>query len=128
MGSLLIKIIIEQLNQYINSVENDSDAAPTSVVVLGNMAQTQLAGAGTDSNELNNKVIVSLVNIAEESALKNISAFRQVNGQQEELQPPVHLNLYLLFAANIINYGDAINYILRVIEFFQSTKIFNINF
>jgi len=124
MGSLLIKIIIEQLNQYINSVENDSDTVPVSVVVLGNMAQTSLDG--TDSNELNNKVVVSLVNIAEESTLKNISAFRQIDGQQQELQPPVYINLYLLFAANISDYSDAIDYILRVIEFFQGKKVFNI--
>ena len=95
MGSFLIDIIIRQLNQYICSVEGNGDDSLIKPVVLGNMAQTKLAG--NSESVLEEQVVVSLVNIAEESTLKNQTASRQVNGQQQELQSPVHINLYLLF-------------------------------
>lgn len=122
MGSLLIKIIIEQLNQYMKSVGEGLEDTSISPVVLGNMAKTKIAG--DDDISLEEKVVVSLVNVAEEGTLKNKPAFRQVGGQNLELQPPVHINLYLLFAANLRDYGKSIDRLLRVIEFFQGKKIF----
>ena len=122
MSSLLINIIVEQLNHYIKSIGDASEETSIDPVVLGNMAKTKIAGG--DGNGLEERVVVSLVNVAEEGALKNKPAFRQVGLQNIELQPPVHVNLYLLFAANFSNYSLAIEYLLRVMEFFQSKKLF----
>lgn len=122
MSSLLIDIIVEQLNHYIKSVEGVSSDSSADPVILGNMAMSKIAG-GIDNN-LEERIVVSLVNVAEESALKNTPNTRKVGPQSIELHPPVHVNLYLLFAANLSNYSSAIEYLLRVIEFFQSKKIF----
>ncbi len=122
MSSLLINIIVEQLNQYIKSTRDASQDTSTDPVVLGNMAKTKIAGG--DDNSLEERVVVSLVNVAEEGTLKNKPAFRRVGLENIEIQPPVHVNLYLLFAANVSNYSMAIEYLLRVMEFFQSKKLF----
>lgn len=122
MSSLLINIIVEQLNHYIKSVEGASQDTSADPVILGNMAMSKIAG-GDDSN-LEERIVVSLVNVEEESSLKNTPNIKKVGLQSIELQPPVHVNLYLLFAANLSNYSLAIEYLLRVMEFFQSKKIF----
>lgn len=123
MGALLLKIIIEQLNQYILSVEQpvslvDSNAPAT----LGNIASASFAGG--DNSDLSNKVVLSLVNIAEESSLKNNANFLQKDQQHFQLAPIVHVNLYLLFTANFENYNIAVNHLFRVMEFFQGRKVF----
>lgn len=123
MGSLLLKLIIGQLNQYILSVSADNGAgAASDPVMLGNIATAPLAG-GTD-DKLNNKVVVSLVNIAEEASLKNNTAQLRTNQQYFQQNPVVHVNLYLLFTANYDKYETAVNYLFRVLEFFQGNKIF----
>jgi len=124
MSSLLLQIIIRQLNQYIKSVEDFPPEAASELVKLGNMAKTRIAGGAGDDESLEERIVVSLVNVAEEASLKNKPATKQIGSQSFEIQPPVHINLYLLFAANFNDYSAAIEYLFRVIEFFQSKKIF----
>jgi len=123
MGGTFLKIIIDQLNQYIQSVEPHSTSAPTSLPVkLGNIATARFAGG--DNGDLSEKVVVSLVNIAEEAAVKNLQNGKIRNGQYVSMHPVVHVNLFLLFTANFDSYEVAINHLFRVIEFFQGRKIF----
>lgn len=122
MAGLLINGILTQLNQYLESVEDALPETAGNHVVLGNMAKSKIAGG--DDNNLDDKIVVSLVNVAEESALKNNPAVVQSGMGHIEFQPPIHANLYLLFASNFSDYTSAVNYLLRVMEFFQSKKIF----
>lgn len=123
MGSQILNIILRALSQYILSVSPPSTADPTEgLVVMGNIGQS--AAAGGDDANLDNKVVVSLVNLAEESALKNKNSGRQVDGQHHAYYPTVHVNLYLLFTANFSNYETAVNLLFRIMEFFQGTKVF----
>jgi hypothetical protein len=123
MGSLLLKLIIGQLNQYVLSVSASNGSAGTETpVILGNIATAPIAGG--DNSKLKDKVVVSLVNIAEEASLKNNTAYLQKNQQHFQQSPIVHVNLYLLFTANFEEYDKAINHLFRVMEFFQGRKIF----
>ncbi|MEL7160880.1 MAG: DUF4255 domain-containing protein, partial [Bacteroidota bacterium] len=91
-------------------------------VALGNVAGVETPGANLDD-----KVIVSLVNIEEERALKNARTVRQVGltGGLEYRNAPVSLNLYLLFSANFAtNYEKALRILSLVIEFFQANRTF----
>jgi len=126
MGSLLLKSIVSQLELYIRSVEEHNMQDITGVLVeLDNVAATRFAGG--DNAQLSNKVVVTLVNIGEESTLKNQPNSKYRDGQYLSMLPVVHVNLYLLFAANFENnYETAIRYIFRVMEFFQGRKIFKI--
>lgn len=123
MGSLLLKIIIRQLNQYILSTSAPNSSTGTEgPVMLGNIATSTIAGGNND--KLNDKIVVSLVNIAEEASLKNNTAQLQRNQQHFQQYPVVHVNLYLLFAVNFDKYDIGINHLFRVLEFFQGNKIF----
>ena len=125
MGGLFLKIIVDPLNQYIRSVEPNGAAAPTSLPVkLGNIATAKFAGG--DNGNLSEKVVLSLVNIAEEAAVKNLQNGKFQNGQYVSMHPVVHVNLFLLFTANFDTYEVAISHLFRVMEFFQGRKVFNL--
>ena len=68
-----------------------------------------------------NHVGVSLVNVDEERVLKaQLPETTYVNGRQVMLEPPVKLNLDVLFAANFKLYPQALKALSRVMTFFQA--------
>ena len=70
---------------------------------------------------------LSLINIEEEPALKNRPNYDKINGQLRRIEPPIILNLYILFALNLDNYNSCILKLSQLIGFFQTNKWFNIN-
>jgi uncharacterized protein DUF4255 len=70
-------------------------------------------------------VYVSLVNIEEEHTLKNTSQYVRRNGTIEIKQPPLFLNIYLLFAFNFEDYGTSLMHLSKTVELFQSKPVFS---
>jgi len=98
-------------------------------VVLGNVATLE-----DNEANLSDKVVLTLVNIEEESTLKNGTYFisnASSNGI-ETISPPVYLNLYILFSATLRqkapepDYLKALQRIASVIELFQAKKEFTV--
>jgi Pvc16 N-terminal domain len=123
MIEVLLKAIIHQLNTYLVSVVPPTYQSQDDQVKLGNIASSKFAG-GSDEL-LNKKLVVSLVNIEEESSLRNKTGGKFENGQFLAMPPVVYLNLHLLFTANFDTYEIAIHYLFRVVEFFQGNRIFS---
>jgi hypothetical protein len=114
------RLLKDQLDNYIKSV----DPAGSDHVVLDNVATLDTPDRPQGAEE---RVILSLVNIEEEAALKNTSHFyRNVQGITYQ-NPPVYLNLYMLVCAHYTNYEAALIRISQVIQFFQSKTSFNLN-
>ena len=115
-----VQFLITQLNQSIEPLAGAEE------VVIGNIAFNESA----DQDFIKDKVILSLVNVEEESTLKNTKNFTQLGGSVEYFQPPIHLNLYLLFTANYPDpkkYYTALEHLSKVIGFFQNRKTFNLS-
>lgn len=75
-------------------------------------------------------VLLSLINLKEESALKN-SAYSRVNSntlKTEYFNPFVYMNAYLIFSSRRTSYINAIGDIARVIRFMQGQSIFEATF
>jgi len=97
-------------------------------VAQGNVAQLE----ASNNAGLEERIIISLVNIEEESTLKNYpNHSRTLNNEIRYENPPVYLNLYLLFTANFPpdspNYIQALTRLSVVIEFFQGRYVFNLS-
>jgi len=83
-------------------------------------------------SELQDNIIISLVNIEEESSLKNGQSFSKwPDGKARYENRPVFLNLYVLFTANFPGgvppnngYVHALKRLSLVIEFFQGKNVF----
>lgn len=76
---------------------------------------------------LTNNVVISLVNIEEESTLKNSPALKRPFGNNAVYEnPPVYLNLYVLFTCNYsgVDYPLALRRLSFIIQFLQSKTSF----
>jgi Pvc16 N-terminal domain len=115
-----ITVLLRQLNDYISQV--DESAGAPSQAVSGNIAHLDRPEVAT---ELENHIVLSLVNLEEERALKNgQTAFPLSTGDVSYRNRPVHLNLFLLFTANYRNYGTALRRLAQVLTFFQGKQKF----
>ncbi len=113
-------LLLAQLNEFI--AQADGAAGTPNQTVLGNIAQLDRQEVAT---ELENHIVLSLVNLEEERALKNgKTAFPLGTGDVVYRNRPVHLNLFLLFTANYRNYGTALRRLSQVLTFFQGKQKF----
>lgn len=116
-----LSLLREELNAFIKSLD---DNTTTDQVVLGNIAQLE----SEDNQSILEKVVISLVNLEEESAMKNRKLPRIQEGDRILIEnPPVHLNLYLLFTASWpANYESALKRLGHVVSFFQHRNQFTL--
>lgn len=114
-----MKLIRDGLQQYI--LDTEQSDSNQEIVILENIAMAQdLGGSGDNQNE---RVVMSLVNLQEEATLKNSGYQRLENGRTVYRNPPIFLNLFILFSVlNSGKYETALKRLSRVIEFFQWKK------
>lgn len=121
MIDVALKFISSELNQYLNN-KLSLDVASKDPVILGNISKLSEAAA---NNDLEEKVILTLVNLEEERMLRNPEKFTRVEDRLEQRNPKIFLNLYCLFAVNKSKYSEALKYLSFVIQFFQHRSVFN---
>lgn len=117
----VLNTVIAHLNDHIGTAEPD--------VILGNLSMVDSAQTGSESN-ITDRVVVSVVNIQQESSLRNMAANRQIfdnSGLPRGVarNPGIFLNVYLLIGANKEQYNLGLQRISQVISFFQRNSIFN---
>ena len=123
--SLIRKELVVYLAAHGYSPESNADT----MVVVENIA---LFESNSPAN-LDDKIVFTLVNIEEESTLKNVPYQKRNGGNTARYEnPPVYLNLYLLITScnktagqNDKNYLDALEKLSHVIRFFQGKNAFS---
>jgi hypothetical protein len=111
-------LLRNELQEYINS----KDASVNVIVDNIGMFET------SQGNTLINNIVLSLVNIEEESTLKNQSPLKRPNGLRAIYEnPPVYLNLYILFTCNYSgnDYPLALKRLGYIVQFLQSKNSFS---
>lgn len=66
---------------------------------------------------------LSLINLEEEHTLKNTSHVVRQNNQVQYKQPPVFLNLYMVFAFRFQDYGTSLLHLGSTVELFQTKPV-----
>lgn len=110
-----LEIIKDQIGQFL-----DAKLSETNSVVMENVAKLE----DITVTMMNDKVVLTLLNLEEEIALKNKPNVNFVNGEYVYKNKPINLNLYILFSANKTTYTTAITALSFIIEFFQNKKVF----
>lgn len=93
-------------------------------VIIDNIGMLETASG----NSLTENIIITLVNVEEESALKNQSPLkRPFNRTAVYRNPPFYLNLYVLFTCNFSgdHYQLALRRLSYIIQFVQSKNSFS---
>jgi hypothetical protein len=115
-------LLREELTAYLTA---QGDPAPVIIENIGLFETEQ-------GVELKDNIIISLVNIEEESSFKNGETFSKwPDGKARYQNRPIFLNLYVLFTANFPGgvppnngYVQALKRLSLVIEFFQGKNVF----
>ena len=111
-----LQILKEQLDKYL------IDEGMGKIVVLENIALWE--SGSIDAAKIENKVVLTLLKMEEETTLRNVPNFKVTAGKTKYKNPPVHLNLYLIISANCETYDKSLRSISKTIQFFQGKKIF----
>lgn len=119
-----IALLRDEFVQYLGA---NGYTQPETMVSIENIA---ILDDDTTTN-LNNSIVFSVVNIEEESTLKNTPALKKdTNGRARYENPPVYLNLYLLIScvnktiSNNNEYLDSLTKLSHVLRFFQGKTAF----
>jgi hypothetical protein len=111
-----LQILKEQLEVYF------SDEGLGKIITLENISLWE--SGSEDASKVAGKVILTLINLEEETTMKNIPNYKVSNGKTEYKNPPIHLNLFLLISSNCDTYDKSLRSISKVIQFFQGKKTF----
>lgn len=115
-----ILLLREELQSYFNL----RDASVT--VVIDNIGLFETS----KGDSLTNNVVITVVNVEEESTLKNQSALqRPFSATALYRNPPVFLNLYILFTCNYTgsDYLLALRRLSFIIQFLQHKNSFSVS-
>lgn len=127
MIGLALKLLRDELSEYIQTNKRPGDSITADDVILDNIALME----GESSNDLSNKIVITLVNTEEESTLKNSSHAIRTLTRTQYVEPAVFLNLYILITTTLGQdlqdaYEFALNRLALVIQFFQGKKSFTV--
>lgn len=115
-----LKFLAGHLTSYFNGLDKPGGLIAVPTTILQNISRL-------DEQELKkaNNVMLTLVNLAEEAAMKNDPGTYVVNSNESHYaHPPVNLNLYLLCTVCMSNYEHALIYLSHLIAFFQGKYSF----
>jgi Pvc16 N-terminal domain len=124
MIDIALRMLKAEMNAFLIALPDHTGPAP---VIIANVAALEQADGNTSG--LEEKILLSLVNVEEESTFKNLpAAIKTSDGGVRYTNPPIYLNLYLLFCANfpIGQYENALRQLSNVIRFFQGRRVFNL--
>lgn len=109
--------MIHDAIEYIRKEVRDTLVLDDAEVLVGNVATLKEGNA--------RGVYISVVNVQEETALKNTSHFVRQNNTTRYQQPPVYLNLYMLVAFDFGDYDTSLMRLTQAIELFQAKPLFS---
>jgi hypothetical protein len=121
MIGTILKIIAREASTYL---DRDLGASTGKKSVV--LHKPRLDDEGNKLDIPDNSVSVSLFNIEEDLTQRSaIFPKKVIDGKVYRQNPPVHLNLYIIFLANFPNdYESELNYTTKIIEFFQQKNTF----
>ena len=120
----VLKFLAEQLNAYIRDQNRTDTDITDPVVILQNISKLDDDSIKATSN---NKILISLVNISEETSMKNNPDYTSVkNNLTTYKNQPVNLNLYIMITSYMTNYEYGLIYLSLVLTFFQGKFSFNL--
>jgi hypothetical protein len=119
----VLTILKNKLNDSVNGLKDGQHSGDIAVV-------DDIAKYDDDTSGLDDKVVITLLNVEEESTLKNRSWYTRTTISEnppvydmKKQNPPAYLNLYLMIAANRNAYDKSLSDISKVIEIFQTNNV-----
>jgi hypothetical protein len=119
MTATPFSLIEDRLNEFLNN----SFSLNKKAVVLSNIANPDGSLAITEKN----LIIMSIVNIEQETSIKNRSSAEPGRAGILKANPPIFLNFHILFSSFFLgpeNYKNGLVFLDNIVRFFQSNAVF----
>ena len=121
----MLSQVIEEISRELNSFLTLSSSNTRKIVIPANVVDQD----GNNGSGLNNKIILSLINIEQEAFAANVQPSYQRTSQEDfnKMPVPLSVNLYVLFSAYFDrkNYLEGLRYLSSLIGFFQRKPVFD---
>lgn len=119
MLDVAISHIVNQVNQHLMRIDERDEK----VVVVSNILEQD----GTVAAHVNDKIVVSLVNIEKDTVPFQTQKLSSNGLRSLATNPPIYFNLYLMFASYFSgsNYPEGLKYIAKTINYFQAQNVFD---
>lgn len=115
----MIDFTLGHLRDILNEHLKTKFELPDNKVVLSNLVEN-------DGSIAEDKVVIFLLQVEEESSLKNIGSGRNINsGTFSKTTSPIFLNLHVFFCMNFKNqkYYEGLTYLSEIVNYFQAHKV-----
>lgn len=118
----MIDITLTYIRDLLNQHLKNNFPLAGNKVILSNLVEND----GSSSREVEDKVVLFLIQLDEETSLKNSSGRGSMTGGAfADRNAPLFLNLHIFFCTNFKgqNYVEGLNYLSAIIRFFQQNRI-----
>lgn len=122
MIDLTLKFLSEEINAYL-SLQPNLVVGDLSLV-LGNASRIFDTDGTNIDVPMTNRGVLSLVNIEEERMIRSQDNVKRNADGIVYAEPPLFLNLYVLFVMNLRNQDMALKWLSAVLRYFQHQPIF----
>ncbi len=120
-----LEFLSNELNLYFKR-KDPGNFGNVDCVVLSNLMKPDGTFAlPVDQGNDNFKVIITLINLEEDRVKDSQLYYQKVNDKIQVVNPPVNINMCLLFSVFANNYPTALRLLSYVISFFQSNSVFD---
>jgi len=119
----LIETVCELIRQQLNAFFQNIDRSDEDWVILSNIVDHD----GAPCQGARDKVVMVVTNITHETTISTYNAAARTGGTAYAVvQPPLYINLFILFFANFYDrrYAQGLAMISRTISFFQQNPWF----
>lgn len=111
-----LNFVAKELNAYFKATFRINDDR----AIVSNLVNHD----GTVPTSISDKMVISLVNIEQETINSNLPFTRKSGTGYEVKNPPVSINLYVLFSGNFNDYNESLKFVSATILFFQTNMVF----
>ena len=120
-----LEFLKEQLNPFLQM--NYTFSSPDRVAISNIVTQeTGAPPSGSQTDLPDNKILISLIGVEEETALKQQRKYaKQTSGNVFFREPELKVNLFVLFAAHFDDYITGLKHLSGTIRFFQAYNVFD---
>lgn len=117
----MIDVTLTYIRDLLNQHLKNNFTLTENKVVLSNLVEND----GSSSRDVEDKVVLFLIQLDEETSLKNASGRGSITGGAfAERNTPLFLNLHIFFCTNFRgqNYIEGLNYLSAIVRFFQQNR------
>ena len=119
---MMIDVTLTYIRDSLNEYLKNKFSLTENKVVLSNLVEND----GSSSREVEDKIVLFLFQLDEETSLKNSNGRSGGAGSAfAERSAPLFLNLHIFFCTNFRgqNYGEGLIYLSAIIRYFQQNRI-----